>query len=178
MNYARIKNGVIVQGPCPLPKTVKTAEGTITGFDCLDDAALRAHGWLPVEYAELGEDQRRGEPIVEPGRVFYPAEDLPEAEILERRIQKVTAAVTSLVHSQVAAYNQAHGIAFENVHNCESYSRAEGYTHRQFCLDVWAWNVAVWEAARAILADVESGDRSMPTVAELLAELPVYEGVM
>lgn len=179
MKYAKIENGEMLRGPCFLPRTYHAADGTtITGFNCLGNAALRAHGWLPVEYADLGEDQRRGAPIIEAGRVFYPAEDISEAEILQRRIHEASGAVTTLIQSQVDAYNQAHGLAFDSVHNCESYSRVDGYTHQQFCIDVWNWNVAAWEAARAILADVEAGERDMPTVAEFLADLPVYEGVM
>ena len=36
-----------------------------------------------------------------------------------------------------------------------------------------AWRDAVWAACYAILADVQAGQRAVPTEAELLAELPV-----
>lgn len=40
------------------------------------------------------------------------------------------------------------------------------------CVD---WRDAVWDACYAILADVEAGNRTPPTVEELLAELPAME---
>ena len=37
-----------------------------------------------------------------------------------------------------------------------------------------SWRDEVWAKGYAILADVEGGERAIPTVDELLAELPVF----
>jgi hypothetical protein len=85
--------------------------------------------------------------------------------------------VTNLIQQRVDTYNAAHGLVFESAHSCSNYRDIAGYTHRQFCDDIWLWNVAVWEAARAIMYAVVIGARTAPSEAELLAELPAYEGV-
>jgi len=35
------------------------------------------------------------------------------------------------------------------------------------------WRIAVWEYVEQVLADVEAETRTLPTVSELIAELPV-----
>lgn len=79
--YAQISNNEITYGPASLPCSQLTVDGWITGFRCLDNANLKHYGWLPVEYAELSENQKQGEPTVEENRVYYPAVEIPQAEI-------------------------------------------------------------------------------------------------
>lgn len=73
-----------------------------------------------------------------------------ETETLELAVQGFTKKTTEFIQARVDEYNLANGTAFTNVHNCESYSRTTGYTHQAWCLEVWTWNVAVWEAVRAL----------------------------
>lgn len=84
-------------------------------------------------------------------------------------------AISALIQGEVDAYNAANNVIFADVHSCQAYAGVDGYSHQAFCAAVWAWNVAVWEAARVVLAAVIAGERAVPTVSELLAELPVFE---
>ncbi|WP_316348469.1 hypothetical protein [Desulfuromonas acetoxidans] len=93
----------------------------------------------------------------------------------QAKIRSFEAAISSHIQSIVDDYNRSNGVIFSDVHSCKNYADVEGYSHQEFCSAVWLWNVAVWEASRQILADVLSGDRSEPTVDELIAELPVFE---
>jgi hypothetical protein len=45
MNYVRIQEGQIIEGPGPLPKVWDR----INGFHHLSDEELRSHGWFPFE---------------------------------------------------------------------------------------------------------------------------------
>lgn len=48
MDYARVKNGQVVQ--VGLPVTGILADGcTVSGYNLLDTETLRAEGWLPLE---------------------------------------------------------------------------------------------------------------------------------
>lgn len=73
-----------------------------------------------------------------------------ESDTLKSAIDGFTTKTTEFIQARVDEYNLANGTAFTNVHNCESYSRTIGYTHQVWCLQVWTWNVAVWEAVRAL----------------------------
>ena len=105
MKYAKIENGQITQGPCQLPRNLKTADGWITGFNCLDAANLRPYGWVPVEYAGLVENQRHGTPIIADDLVFYPAESFNTEEVAAVN----TAAAKQLRDSMEVADIEVHG---------------------------------------------------------------------
>lgn len=87
-------------------------------------------------------------------------------------------AVTSHIQEPINSYNNTHGTKFGSVHNCANYKDSAGYTHKQFCMDVWLFNVEVWEAARAMQETVLSGIPPIPTEAEFKALLPIYVGVV
>lgn len=84
-------------------------------------------------------------------------------------------AVTELIQAQIDNYNKTYKTAFESVHTAANYRHDTGYTHQPFCASVWVWNISVWEAARAILADIMMGQRSIVNVEDLLAELPAFQ---
>jgi len=94
-----------------------------------------------------------------------------DAENLTKLIQDGEALVTAYIQAEVDKYNEANGTKFTDVHNCSNYKDATGYTHQQFCIEVWSWNVAVWEKARISQATaVASG----LTAEEFLALLPKF----
>lgn len=100
-----------------------------------------------------------------------------QEEILRQKMKEAADTVAKIIQDRVDAYNEAHGLAFSDVHNCESYSRVTTYSHRQFCEDVWLWNVEMWETARAIQGEVVAGQMQIPTAEEFIAMLPEYTGV-
>lgn len=63
---------------------------------------------------------------------------------------------------------------YDSIHTCVGYAgeaavpqyQTEGQAAR-------AWRSLVWQACYLVMAEVEAGDRPIPTKAELLAELPV-----
>lgn len=92
---------------------------------------------------------------------------IEENKIISKNlITYVTDLINKRIQKEVDEYNLANGTVFTNVHNCASYKDSTGYTHKDFCLSVWNWNVAVWEYVRAI--DVNS----TLTEDELIASLP------
>ncbi len=48
MNYCLVENNLIVDGPCPLPRSWRN----ISGLDMLDNDSLQKLGWLPVRVEE------------------------------------------------------------------------------------------------------------------------------
>jgi len=99
---------------------------------------------------------------------------LGEAVLMKRQGEQLAEA---LIQAQVEAYNAAHGLSFRDVYSCDIYADKTGYPHQQFCADITDWNWRVWSATRATQADILAGNRTIPTEAEFIAELPIYTGV-
>jgi hypothetical protein len=98
-----------------------------------------------------------------------PAMPQPSPEDLARQMSvPYSDAVQSLLDTEA----QRRG--YDGVLSMVSYS---GDSHPKFGTEGSAaksWRTACWAQCYAILAAVESGARPMPTVAELLAEMPVF----
>ena len=84
-------------------------------------------------------------------------------------------AITNHIQSKIEAYNEANGLAFANIDSLQKYTVSEDYPHLPFINAVLLWNIAVWEHARGVMKNVLEGNRALPTVEELLAELPALE---
>ena len=67
MNYVRVKDSQIIEGPGPLPKVAER----INGFHKLSDFERRAYGWFPFEGSEPPECDTRTHKVV-PRVVFGP----------------------------------------------------------------------------------------------------------
>lgn len=105
---------------------------------------------------------------------FLAEETVRQQQIL---IQHCEQAVTDLIQSEVDAYNTANNLVFADVHSCANYSVVDGYTHQAFCLAVWTWNVAVWEAARQALINALAGTITITSPEDLLALMPEFNYV-
>ena len=91
--------------------------------------------------------------------------------MLLSNIQEIQAQLTAAVQAYMDSTAQTRG--YDNIHTACSYSNstdpifaAEG----QACLQ---WRDMVWRKCYNILAEVQAGSRDIPTVEELIAELPV-----
>lgn len=104
-------------------------------------------------------------------------DELSEDQLSKVFTDKAVYLVERRVQSVVDLYNQTNKVDFVDIHACANYANNTGYTHQKFCVDVWNWNVNVWEAARRIIAEVESGQREEPTAEEFVSMLPDYTGV-
>ena len=84
--------------------------------------------------------------------------------------------VNRYIQSIVDVYNKEHGLSFKDVHSCANYKDMENYTHRQFCIDIWNFNVQVWEEVRnVILPSIDFNNP--PSEEQFLAMLPIYNGL-
>ena len=108
--------------------------------------------------------------------------ELPEhpaavaAAVFAKKQEQAEAMIEHYIMAPIHAYNAEHNTKFASVHSCANYARVDGYTHQEFCSNVWLWSVQVWESARQILHDIMTGQRTEPTPEEFLAELPEFLG--
>ena len=120
-----------------------------------------------AEYRRLRAAESDGLEIV-PGPGGYPAAQLrpPTADEL---LKQLTDALQGHLDSVASSYG------YDNIYTAISYAeepavpkfQAEGQAFR-------AWRSLFWAAANAVRADVEAGSRPIPTLADLLAELPPF----
>jgi hypothetical protein len=100
-----------------------------------------------------------------------------QTKALKEARKGLVAVIETHVQEAITAYNLAHSVMFENVHNCATYKDIETYPHKQFCLDIITFNATAWETGRTVEAQVLNGDFAMPTSEEFKAMLPTYNGV-
>lgn len=82
------------------------------------------------------------------------------------------------VQSIIDKYNEDHNVKFENVDSCFKYTSDSTYSNYQFCVDIIAYNIEVWEACRTIQDDIMNGNIEVPTEEEFIGLLPVYSGTV
>jgi hypothetical protein len=105
--------------------------------------------------------------------------DVDVALLEQQRLYEEEVLIAKQKESNSAIQNhldtKAQEFRYDNMMSTRSYA---GYTNpfqaEAQALAVWASNC--WVVAGQIEADVQSGVRTMPTVDEVLAELPVYGG--
>ncbi len=134
---------------------------------------------------ELQEDNRGkeywlpGDEYGTPARTMKELGELPEGAVFvapekpaptEAEIQ---AQLTQAVQAYMDSTAQTRG--YDNIHTACSYSNSTDHifaAEGQACLQ---WRDKVWRKCYDILAEVKAGTREIPTVEELIAELPVLE---
>ncbi len=84
------------------------------------------------------------------------ASDEQNKYAIKEAVTKFTRTTDQYIQAKVDQYNKDNNTAFTNVHNCENYSRVDGYTHQEWCGQVWRWSVRVWERVRANQATMQS----------------------
>lgn len=82
--------------------------------------------------------------------------------------------IDKTIQNEIMSYNVANNIALASVHNAESYSRVSGYTHADFCGQVWLWSVSLWEHMRAWQGTLVT----LPTILEVQAKIDELPFVM
>lgn len=76
------------------------------------------------------------------------------------------------LQNEIDSYNADNNVLFRDIHAVANYINTPTYTHYNWCVLVWDWNVNVWETARQIQLDVMAGNREIPTEEQFLSELP------
>ena len=127
----------------------------------------------PIEdfeaYSKCAQWCNENKATIEDKGEYYEVVAIPEPTIEEKQAQ-IQAQLTNAV--QRVLDNKAQELLYDNCLSVCSYIDtgvpkfdAEGKAFR-------AWRSAVWAKGYEILAQVQSGEREIPTEAELIAELP------
>jgi len=83
--------------------------------------------------------------------------------------------ISKLIQSKIDSYNVENKVSFNNIDSLQKYTISTTYPHLNFVNSMLVWNIAVWEHFRSVMSDVLSGNRTVPTLEELIQELPVLE---
>ena len=120
------------------------------------------------EYADLAYWCNANNATIEDKGKYYEVVEIPAHVPTAEEIQaQLTAAVQAYMDSTV----QTRG--YDNIHTACSYANSTDHifaAEGQACLQ---WRDMVWRKCYDILAEVQAGKRAIPTVEELIAELPV-----
>ena len=96
--------------------------------------------------------------------------NIASENLSEEEIQKM---LTNAVQKHMDTTVQARG--YDNIHTACTYANSTDESFRAEGIACVAWRDSVWRTCYNILAEVKAGNRSIPTVVELIAELPVLE---
>jgi hypothetical protein len=120
---------------------------------------------LKPKYDRLTQGVKELDPVN--GKQTWLVYQLADNEVqnnLERKMKKdiikAEDAITNYIQDAINDYNTTHGVAFKDIDALQKYTVMPEYTHYKFCIDMLAWNVQVWEAARQIQIEIFSGQRA------------------
>ena len=107
--------------------------------------------------------------ILQNGTTFTIME-VPVRVPTEEEIQsQLTQAVQAMMDAKAQEKN------YDNIHTACTYANSTDETFRKEGIACVAWRDAVWRKCYDILAEVKAGKRAIPTIEELIAELPELE---
>ena len=92
------------------------------------------------------------------------------AELTEEQIKKV---LTNAVQAHMDTVAQTRG--YDNIHTACSYVNSTDEIFAAEGAACLAWRDSVWRKCYDILAEVQAGSRPIPTVEDLIAELPAFD---
>jgi len=110
---------------------------------------------------------------------YFIVETLPDdiqamvdAENAQKELEEYKKSVNSKI--QILLNKQALDLRYDNINSIGKYI---GYDnpYREQAESLGLWVATIWAIAEQIEQDVKAGNRDMPTVDEVLAELPSYE---
>lgn len=128
-----------------------------------------------MKYIKNGEYFGGGSIVADGVRVFNPSHEQMLAngwEVYTPPARTLTAKdYENAVQNHIDATARTQG--FDNLLTCTKYAGFDN-AFRASAEALLAWNVSCWLACRTVLASVQAGTRTQPTVAELIAELPAF----
>ena len=167
-NYAKVINNEIVEYNRTLPFSTET-----TSFGVGTDAeTLKSYGYLPIvgsepEYDRLTHRIGNVSYVVNTDEVVktYEVVAIPQEEIIATTVKAMEEAIETHINTTVKAkgYNSQDSIAKYLVSGNPFYAE---------CTLISLWIGSVWVYSHQVQADVMAGTRVMPTIEELIAELP------
>lgn len=169
MTYAKVINNEIVEYNRTLPFSTET-----TSFGVGTDAeTLKSYGYLPTigsepEYNRTTHRLANVSYVVGVNEVVktYEVVEIPQEEIIATTVKAMEEAIETHINTTVKAkgYNSQDSIAKYLVVSNPFYAE---------CTAISLWIGSVWVYAHQVQADVMAGTRAMPTIEEVIAELPV-----
>ena len=168
MTYAKVINNEIVEYNRTLPfSTENTSFGVGT-----DAETLKSYGYLPIIGTEPEYD-RDTHRIVNVSYAIgeneiiktYEVVAIPQEEIIATTVKAMEEAIEAHINTTVKAkgYNSQDSIAKYLVVGNPFYAE---------CTAISLWIGSVWVYSHQVQADVMAGTMVMPTIEELIAELP------
>lgn len=94
-----------------------------------------------------------------------------EADSTAKLILDGETLVNEYIQAPIDAYNEANKVKFTSVDSCFKYTSNPAYIHYQFCVDIVAFNINVWEVARVNQVTAITEDWDVDT---FLASLPSF----
>lgn len=168
MTYAKVINNEIVEYNRTLPFSTAT-----TSFGVGTDAeTLKSYGYLPIVGSEPKYNRlthRIGNVTYTVGEnevvKTYEVVEIPKEEIIATTVKAMEEAIEDHINTTVKArgYNSQDSIAKYLVSGNPFYAE---------CTAISLWIGSVWVYSHQVQADVMAGTRTMPTIEELIAELP------
>lgn len=124
-----------------------------------------------AEYSDLAVAcNKAGNLTIEDKGDYYEVVEIPPYIPTEEELQQYFEdAIEAYMDSVVQTRN------YKNIHTAASYVNS---TNEKFAKEGAAcnkWRDDVWDKCYAILAEVKAGERAVPTLEEIIAELPVLE---
>lgn len=171
MRYSRIVDGL----PTP-PQALPVSFADVSNFYTLPDEVLATYGWYPYTHALPPSYDTMTEQLV-PGYLFdgtgvtadwqvVPLSPEEQAERAQQTIQTLGQAVKAHLDVTVQARD------YDSIISACTYATSAVPSYQADGLACVNWRDAVWPAVYAILAEVQAGNRAIPTAEELIAELP------
>lgn len=123
-----------------------------------------------AEYADCAVWCNANNATIEEHEDYYEVVEIPAHVPTAEEIQ---AQLTAVVQDYMDSTVQTRG--YDNIHTACSYVNSTDHIFAiegQACL---VWRDTVWRKCYNILAEVKAGTREIPTVEELITELPVLE---
>ena len=160
---------------------IKNNKFTGTSYESLNSGIKKFHydrGDLFLEVNIKPDKIQPADIEVEPGLSYTPEEIFvdPTAEQLELALIGLYEYITEQ-HIQVPIdeYNKLNGIKLKDAHNCANYINNPAYSHYDFCVKAWNFNVEVWEFTRQLQIDVTAGIKEKPaSIEDFKLLLPVF----
>ena len=119
------------------------------------------------EYADLAVWCNDNNATIEDKGEYYECVEIPVHVPTEKEIQKQ---LTNGVQAYMDTKAQERG--YDNIHTACSYANSTDEVFKAEGAACLAWRDQVWRKCYDILAEVKAGTRSIPTLEEVIAELP------
>ena len=171
MRYSQIVDGLPTS-----PQALPVSFANISNFHTLPDETLATYGWYPYTLVappayntmteRLVQDYALSGAVVVTNWQIVPLTAEEQGERATQIIQSLGQAVKAHLDTVVQARD------YDSIVSACTYATSAVPNYQadgQACVN---WRDAVWPYVYQVLADVQAGNRAIPTVEELIAELP------